>query len=150
MAVWRCELDRLRPRRSRRPFGWRDPILRVAAGILRATREARTFDATIRVCTTGVQHVPTNDETLENPGSRGGGAVAEDERSPKRARPPAGRRQQYTFVSMSRDLPLVGVLSVESLLVAAGRDRRPGPPLNVPPIPASNFVLGTERALLAR
>jgi cystathionine gamma-synthase len=30
--------------------------------------------------------------------------------------------------------------------VSAGRDRRPGSPLNVPPIPASNFVLGERRA----
>src|SRR5881396_2084005 len=36
--------------------------------------------------------------------------------------------------------------SVESWLVAAGRDRRPGSPLNVPPCPASNFVLGERRA----
>src|SRR3954471_20313089 len=36
--------------------------------------------------------------------------------------------------------------SVESWLVSAGRDRRPGSPLNVPPIPASNFVLGASRA----
>src|ERR1700730_15295788 len=36
--------------------------------------------------------------------------------------------------------------SVESWLVSAGRDRRPGSPLNVPPIPASNFVLGQRRA----
>ena len=36
--------------------------------------------------------------------------------------------------------------SVESWLVSAGRDRRPGSPLNVPPIPASNFVLGSGRA----
>jgi cystathionine gamma-synthase len=36
--------------------------------------------------------------------------------------------------------------SVESWLVSAGRDRRPGSPLNVPPIPASNFVLGDHRA----
>src|SRR5436190_23953804 len=36
--------------------------------------------------------------------------------------------------------------SVESWLVSAGRDRRPGAPLNVPPIPASNFVLGDRRA----
>lgn len=36
--------------------------------------------------------------------------------------------------------------SVESLLVAAGRDRRPGAPLNRPPVPASNFVLGADRA----
>ena len=36
--------------------------------------------------------------------------------------------------------------SVESWLVSAGRDRRPGSPLNVPPVPASNFVLGECRA----
>src|SRR5436305_14535655 len=36
--------------------------------------------------------------------------------------------------------------SVESWLVSAGRDRRPGSPLNVPPWPASNFVLGESRA----
>src|SRR5215468_9826448 len=36
--------------------------------------------------------------------------------------------------------------SVESWLVSAGRDRRPGSPLNVPPWPASNFVLGDQRA----
>ena len=36
--------------------------------------------------------------------------------------------------------------SVESWLVSAGRDRRPGSPLNVPPYPASNFVLGEQRA----
>lgn len=36
--------------------------------------------------------------------------------------------------------------SIESWLVSAGRDRRPGAPLNVPPIPASNFVLGERRA----
>jgi cystathionine gamma-synthase len=36
--------------------------------------------------------------------------------------------------------------SVESWLVSAGRDRRAGSPLNVPPIPASNFVLGEHRA----
>src|SRR2546421_5721761 len=35
--------------------------------------------------------------------------------------------------------------SVESWLVSAGRDRRPGAPLNVPPCPASNFVLGEHR-----
>lgn len=33
-------------------------------------------------------------------------------------------------------------ISVESWLVAAGRDGRPGAPLNVPPTPASNFLLG--------
>lgn len=37
-------------------------------------------------------------------------------------------------------------ISVESWLVSAGRDRRPGSPLNVPPTPASNFVLGDRRA----
>jgi cystathionine gamma-synthase len=36
--------------------------------------------------------------------------------------------------------------SVESWLVSAGRDRRPGSPLNVPPWPSSNFVLGEHRA----
>src|SRR5438132_14110119 len=36
--------------------------------------------------------------------------------------------------------------SVESWLVSAGRDRRPGSPLNVQPCPASNFVLGDHRA----
>jgi cystathionine gamma-synthase len=37
-------------------------------------------------------------------------------------------------------------VTVESWLVSAGRDRRPGSPLNVPPCPASNFVLGERRA----
>ena len=37
-------------------------------------------------------------------------------------------------------------LAPESVLVAAGRDRTPGAPLNRPIIPASNFVLGTDRA----
>ncbi|MFY0562472.1 trans-sulfuration enzyme family protein [Archangium lansingense] len=46
----------------------------------------------------------------------------------------------------STDLPLAKISSAESLLVAAGRDRRPGAPLNRPPVPASNFILGTERA----
>src|SRR5215468_5030359 len=36
--------------------------------------------------------------------------------------------------------------SVETWLVSAGRDRRPGAPLNVPLYPASNFVLGERRA----
>ena len=36
--------------------------------------------------------------------------------------------------------------AIDSWLVSAGRDRRPGAPLNVPPFPASNFVLGTHRA----
>ena len=41
---------------------------------------------------------------------------------------------------------LTGLSSAESLLVAAGRDHRPGAPLNIPPVLASNFILGTERA----
>jgi len=36
--------------------------------------------------------------------------------------------------------------SVKSWLVSAGRDRRPGSPLNLPPYPASNFVLREHRA----
>lgn len=47
---------------------------------------------------------------------------------------------------MTTDPALAALSSPESLLVAAGRDRRPGAPLNVPPVPASNFVLGSERA----
>lgn len=42
--------------------------------------------------------------------------------------------------------PHAGVGSIESWLVSAGRDRRAGSPLNVPPWPASNFVLGADRA----
>jgi cystathionine gamma-synthase len=49
-------------------------------------------------------------------------------------------------MSKQSDPHLAGLSSVESLLVAAGRDRRPGASLNVPPVLASNFVLGTERA----
>ena len=37
-------------------------------------------------------------------------------------------------------------LSPDTIVVAAGRDRRPGSPLNTPPVPASNFVLGSGRA----
>ncbi|HTI37120.1 MAG TPA: PLP-dependent transferase [Vicinamibacterales bacterium] len=36
--------------------------------------------------------------------------------------------------------------SIESWLVSAGRDRKAGSPLNIPPWPASNFVLGGQRA----
>jgi cystathionine gamma-synthase len=36
--------------------------------------------------------------------------------------------------------------AVESWLISAGRDRRPGSPLNVAPWPASNFILGDQRA----
>ena len=46
----------------------------------------------------------------------------------------------------SRDATAHKAESVESWVVSAGRDRRPGSPLNVPPIPASNFVLGERRA----
>jgi cystathionine gamma-synthase len=41
---------------------------------------------------------------------------------------------------------MTGHTSIDSWLVSAGRDRRPGSTLNVPPIPASNFVLGDTRA----
>lgn len=37
-------------------------------------------------------------------------------------------------------------LSLESWLVSAGRDSEPGAPLNVPLVPASNFVLGQGRS----
>lgn len=47
---------------------------------------------------------------------------------------------------MSTDLHPAKISSAESLLVSAGRDRRPGAPLNQPLVPASNFVLGAERA----
>ena len=36
--------------------------------------------------------------------------------------------------------------STDSWLVSAGRDSQPGSPLNVPPVPASNFILGGRRA----
>lgn len=49
-------------------------------------------------------------------------------------------------MSTQNDRHLAELSSAESLLVAAGRDRRPGSPLNMPPVLASNFVLGTERA----
>ncbi len=49
-------------------------------------------------------------------------------------------------MSTSKEMVLAGISSAETLLVAAGRDRRPGAPLNVPPVPASNFVRGTGRA----
>ena len=39
-----------------------------------------------------------------------------------------------------------GSRAVESWLVRAGREYRPGAPLNVPLVPASNFVLGGSRA----
>jgi cystathionine gamma-synthase len=46
----------------------------------------------------------------------------------------------------SMDKHLGTLSSAESLLVTTGRDRRPGSPLNMPPVLASNFVLGTDRA----
>jgi len=49
-------------------------------------------------------------------------------------------------MSARTDMHLAALSSAESLLVAAGRDGRPGSPLNVPPVLASNFVLGTERS----
>ena len=49
-----------------------------------------------------------------------------------------------SFESEGQDA--VGAKSIESWLVSAGRDRRPGSPLNVPPCPASNFVRGDRRA----
>jgi cystathionine gamma-synthase len=49
-------------------------------------------------------------------------------------------------MTASKDTHLAGISSADSLLVAAGRDRRPGAPLNMPPMLASNFVLGTDRA----
>src|SRR5215471_633516 len=36
-------------------------------------------------------------------------------------------------------------INVESWLVSAGRGSVPGAPLNVPPVPASNFILGSRR-----
>src|SRR4051794_32319017 len=44
------------------------------------------------------------------------------------------------------DSHAAGVGSIESWLVSSGRDRKAGSPLNVPPWPASNFVLGGQRA----
>jgi cystathionine gamma-synthase len=49
-------------------------------------------------------------------------------------------------MSIQTNKHLAGLSSAESLLVAAGRDRHPGSPLNIPPVLASNFVLGTDRA----
>lgn len=49
-------------------------------------------------------------------------------------------------MSTSTDPSHAKVSSAESLLVAAGRDRTAGAPLNRPPVPASNFNLGSERA----
>ena len=37
-------------------------------------------------------------------------------------------------------------INLESWLVSAGRSSEPGDPLNVPPIPASNFIIGSGRA----
>src|SRR3954464_2055821 len=61
----------------------------------------------------------------------------------------ARQGQGYTGAMEARNPtgPHAGVVgSIESWLVSAGRDRTPGAPLNVPPWPASNFVLGGQRA----
>lgn len=50
---------------------------------------------------------------------------------------------------MLKDVAGVGAnggVAVESWLVLAGRDRTPGTPLNIPPVPASNFNLGARRS----
>lgn len=39
----------------------------------------------------------------------------------------------------------ISEIKIESWLVSAGRASEPGSPLNIPPIPASNFILGKER-----
>lgn len=49
-------------------------------------------------------------------------------------------------MSIRKDIHFAALSSAESLLVAAGRAGGPGSPLNIPPVLASNFVLGTERA----
>ena len=49
-------------------------------------------------------------------------------------------------MNSGKDIHLTGRYTADTLLVAAGRDRRPGAPLNCPPVLASNFVLGAERA----
>lgn len=46
----------------------------------------------------------------------------------------------------SSSSPCTGSLSAASLLVSAGRDHTPGAPLNRPIVPASNFLLGGDRA----
>src|SRR5215469_12569569 len=46
----------------------------------------------------------------------------------------------------TKGLNASNLASVESWLVSAGRDHRPGSPLNVPLFPASNFVLGDNRS----
>ncbi len=50
-----------------------------------------------------------------------------------------------TFWGKSMEQPVVDAVSIESWLVIAGREQRPGSPLNVPPCPASNFILGDRR-----
>ena len=53
---------------------------------------------------------------------------------------------QWVAMNTRKDPHLDALASLESRLVAAGRDRRPGSPLNAPLVPASNFVLGAGRA----
>jgi cystathionine gamma-synthase len=58
-------------------------------------------------------------------------------------------KEDYTGPMEARNAtgPHAGAVgSIESWLVSAGRDRKAGSPLNVPPWPASNFVLGGQRA----
>src|SRR5580765_4544133 len=79
------------------------------------------------------------------PSSRG------QSRRPWEVPPPSKRRRTYACAGHSRSSAISSSRllmsdSIESWLVSAGRDRRPGSPLNVPPIPASNFVLGEHRA----
>lgn len=52
---------------------------------------------------------------------------------------------EWLQMSGRTDKHPAGLAAAESLLVAAGRDRRAGAPLNQPPVLASNFILGTAR-----
>lgn len=47
---------------------------------------------------------------------------------------------------MDKELNGADTVSVESSLVSGGQDRTPGAPLNVPLVPASNFILGDRQA----
>lgn len=56
---------------------------------------------------------------------------------------PQGRRScQGVFNTMDEN---TSEINLESWLVSAGRDSVPGAPLNVPLIPASNFIIGSRR-----
>lgn len=59
------------------------------------------------------------------------------------------RREERVYGRLMSSEPATkerGTRSIESWLVSAGRENRPGAPLNVPLVPASNFVLGAGRA----